>query len=317
MSNSSVPLLSAHSITKSFGPRTARHQVLSDVSADVHAGECLAVIGGSGSGKSTLTRIMLGLESADSGSVEYESQSIVGGRKSPGFAALRRESGLVFQDPFSSLDPRWRVAKSVAEPLSLQRRDLNNTDIDERVAAALTMAGLEPADFLNRYPIDLSGGQAQRVVIARAIINEPKVILADEPMSAIDVAARIQILDTFAAIRAARPSTAIIMVSHDLGVVQHIADRILVLHDGRLEETGSTAEVLGQPQSDYTVSSSRQPRYSTVFGSLSWRELSNAVRLRELRVPSYSPQSASRPAPLREGSRGRRRHALVAGCAMV
>ena len=84
MSNSSVPLLSAHSITKSFGPRTARHQVLFDVSADVHAGECLAVIGGSGSGKSTLTRIMLGLESADSGSVEYESQSIVGGRKSPG-----------------------------------------------------------------------------------------------------------------------------------------------------------------------------------------------------------------------------------------
>ena len=86
------------------------------------------------------------------------------------------------------------------------------------------------------------------MVIARAIINEPKVILADEPMSAIDVAARIQILDTFAAIRAARPSTAIIMVSHDLGVVQHIADRILVLHDGRLEETGSTAEVLGNPQ---------------------------------------------------------------------
>ena len=140
----------------------------------------------------------------------------------------------------------------MAEPLSLQRRDLNNTDIDERVAAALTMAGLEPADFLNRYPIDLSGGQAQRVVIARAIINEPKVILADEPMSAIDVAARIQILDTFAAIRAARPSH-----RHHHGlprsrVVQHIADRILVLHDGRLEETGSTAEVLGNPQSDYT-----------------------------------------------------------------
>ena len=253
MSNSGVPPFSAHSITKSFGPRTARHQVLFDVSADVHAGECLAVIGGSGSGKSTLTRIMLGLESADSGSVEYESQSIVGGRKMAGIGrALRRESGLVFQDPFSSLDPRWRVAKSVAEPLSLQRRDLNNTDIDERVAAALTMAGLEPADFLNRYPIDLSGGQAQRVVIARAIINEPEVILADGPMSAIDVAARMQILDTFAAIRAARPSTAIIMVSHDLGVVQHIADRILVLNDGRLEETGSTAEVLGNPQSDYT-----------------------------------------------------------------
>ena len=257
MSNSSVPLLSAHSITKSFGPRTARHQVLFDVSADVHAGECLAVIGGSG-----LRQIHADPHYAGLGIRGLRQRGIrepihVGGRKSPGFAALRRESGLVFQDPFSSLDPRWRVAKSVAEPLSLQRRDLNNTDIDERVAAALTMAGLEPADFLNRYPIDLSGGQAQRVVIARAIINEPKVILADEPMSAIDVAARIQILDTFAAIRAARPSTAIIMVSHDLGVVQHIADRILVLHDGRLEETGSTAEVLGNPQSDYTRSAHR------------------------------------------------------------
>ena len=97
MSNSSVPLLSAHSITKSFGPRTARHQVLFDVSADVHAGECLAVIGGSGSGKSTLTRIMLGLESADSGSVEYESQSIVAAEIA-GIRGLRRESGLVFQD---------------------------------------------------------------------------------------------------------------------------------------------------------------------------------------------------------------------------
>ena len=112
MSNSSVPLLSAPSITKSFGPRTARHQVLFDVSADVHAGECLAVIGGSGSGKSTLTRIMLGLESADSGSVEYESQSIVGGRKSPGLAARRRATGQVFHDPIYSRAPPLRVAQS-------------------------------------------------------------------------------------------------------------------------------------------------------------------------------------------------------------
>ncbi|MFQ6187629.1 ATP-binding cassette domain-containing protein, partial [Bifidobacterium longum] len=108
MSNSSVPLLSAHSITKSFGPRTARHQVLFDVSADVHAGECLAVIGGSGSGKSTLTRIMLGLESADSGSVEYESQSIVGGRKSPGLAAQRPATGLGVPGPVSNRGPPWQ-----------------------------------------------------------------------------------------------------------------------------------------------------------------------------------------------------------------
>lgn len=252
MSDGNKTLLSAHSINKSFGSRSTRRQVLFDVSADVRPGECLAVIGGSGSGKSTLTRIMLGLESADSGTVEYACRSIVGGRKSPGLQALRHESGLVFQDPFSSLDPRWRVGKSVAEPLMLQRHDLSKTEISERVAAALIMVGLDPATFLNRYPVDLSGGQAQRVVIARAIINEPKVILADEPMSAIDVAARIQILDTFAAIHETHRETSLIMVSHDLGVVQHIADRILVLHDGRVEEEGPTAEVLGNPQSAYT-----------------------------------------------------------------
>ena len=236
MSNSSVPLLSAHSITKSFGPRTARHQVLFDVSADVHAGECLAVIGGSGSGKSTLTRIMLGLESADSGSVEYESQSIVGGRKSPGFAALRRESGLVFQDPFSSLDPRWRVAKSVAEPLSLQRRDLNNTDIDERVAAALTMAGLEPADFLNRYPIDLSGGQAARVALARTLLTDPKVLLADEVDAGLDDdnAAKVATIMADAATR----GMAIIRIRHR--PPDGRATRTLTLDKGRLTEREMT-----------------------------------------------------------------------------
>ena len=236
MSNSSVPLLSAHSITKSFGPRTARHQVLFDVSADVHAGECLAVIGGSGSGKSTLTRIMLGLESADSGSVEYESQSIVGGRKSPGFAALRRESGLVFQDPFSSLDPRWQVAKSVAEPLSLQRRDLNNTDIDERVAAALTMAGLEPADFLNRYPIDLSGGQAARVALARTLLTDPKVLLADEVDAGLDDDNAAKVATIMA--DAAAHGMAIIRIRHR--PPDGRATRTLTLDKGRLTEREMT-----------------------------------------------------------------------------
>ena len=239
MSNSSVPLLSAHSITKSFGPRTARHQVLFDVSADVHAGECLAVIGGSGSGKSTLTRIMLGLESADSGSVEYESQSIVGGRKSPGFAALRRESGLVFQDPFSSLDPRWRVAKSVAEPLSLQRRDLNNTDIDERVAAALTMAGLEPADFLNRYPIDLSGGQAARVALARTLLTDPKVLLADEVDAGLDDDNAAKVATIMA--DAAAHGMAIIRIRHR--PPDGRATRTLMLDAGRLTDLTRDKEV--------------------------------------------------------------------------
>ena len=238
-------LLAARDVSKSFELGKSRQQVLFDVSAEVYAGECLAVIGGSGSGKSTLTRIMLGLEPADSGSVLYRG-NVVGGRD----RTVQRESGLVFQDPFGSLDPRWTVARSVAEPLRL--RGVGRDEASRRAQRALQTVGLEAAAFERRYPVDLSGGQAQRVVIARAIVAEPRVLLADEPMSAIDVAARLQILDAFAAIRAAHPDMALIVVSHDLGVVQHLADRILVLHNGRVEEAGPTAAVLGDPQSEYT-----------------------------------------------------------------
>ena len=240
-----VALLAARDISKSFELGKSRQQVLFDVSSEVYAGECLAVIGGSGSGKSTLTRIMLGLEHADSGSVLYRGNA-VGGRD----RTVQRESGLVFQDPFGSLDPRWTVARSVAEPLRL--RGAGRDEAAQRARRALQTVGLDAAAFERRYPVDLSGGQAQRVAIARAIVAEPRVLLADEPMSAIDVAARLQILDAFAAIRAAHPDMALIVVSHDLGVVQHLADRILVLHNGHVEETGTAAEVLGDPQSAYT-----------------------------------------------------------------
>lgn len=246
------PVLAGEHIDKSFGRRSGRRQVLFDVSVAVHAGECLAVIGGSGSGKSTLTRILLGLETADTGTVTYRGADVAGGRRAAGYEMLRRESGLVFQDPFSSLDPRWTVARSVAEPLRLRHRGMPDDEVDGRVSEALRTVDLDPATFLGRYPVDLSGGQAQRVAIARAIVNEPRIILADEPMSAIDVAARVQILDAFAAIRERRPGMALIMVSHDLGVVQHIADRVVVLHDGRIVEQGPTGRLLADPADPYT-----------------------------------------------------------------
>ena len=280
---SSQPLLVARHVDASFADRAVhrglfsrgrRRQVLFDVSAEVRAGECLAVIGASGSGKTTLTRIMLGLDAADSGQIMYRGSAVA--RGSAGMRALRAESSIVFQDPYSSLDPRWTVERSVSEPLWLRRRALGYAfdEVGAKTVQALARVGLDPRMFLNRYPCDLSGGQAQRVAIARAIVNEPKVILADEPMSAIDVAARVRILETLQSIlhggasagaspagagvleagagepRDQRP--ALIIVSHDLGVVQHIADRILVLHNGRVEESGTTAQVLGSPQSDYT-----------------------------------------------------------------
>ncbi|WP_420829149.1 ABC transporter ATP-binding protein [Bifidobacterium miconisargentati] len=271
------PLLVARDINASFADRVmhrglfgfgrshaSRRQVLFGVSAEVHAGECLAVIGASGSGKTTLTRIMLGLAAADSGSIEYRGEEV--GRGSVGSRALRAESSIVFQDPFGSLDPRWTVERSVSEPLWLRRRALGFAvdEVEGKAAQALARVGLDPRVFLGRYPCDLSGGQAQRVAIARAIVANPRLILADEPMSAIDVAARVQILETFQSILSGEGSgavdtatgqpirPAIIMVSHDLGVVQHIADRILVLREGHVVESGPTDAVLDNPQSDYT-----------------------------------------------------------------
>ena len=226
-------LLQGERVCKVFGPARARHQVLFDVDISVPAGQCVAIIGASGSGKSTLTRILLGLEA-------------------PQLRMLRDESGIVYQNPFESLDPRWTAFRSVAEPMRLRDRRIDDETCERRVREALTLVSLDPDEIMWRYPMDLSGGQAQRVAIARAIVTGPSVLLADEAMSAIDVAARVQILDAFTAIRARNPRMAMLFVSHDLGVVQHIADRVLVLHEGRVVERGTVRQILETPQEDYT-----------------------------------------------------------------
>ena len=216
-------LLEGRGIDKFFGKGRQRRQVLFGVDITVYAGECLAEI-------------------------TYFGKPVQGEVA----GELRRSCGLVFQSPFDSLDPRWRVAESVMEPLLLRHHDWSPEQISAHVDDAFLRVSLDPTVYRNRFPMDLSGGQAQRAAIARAIVDHPTVLLADEPMSAIDVAARVRILDAFAAIRESQPDMAIIMVSHDLGVVQHIADRILVLHDGRAVEVGPTDQVLGHPQDEYT-----------------------------------------------------------------
>jgi len=138
------------------------------------------------------------------------------------------------------------------EPLRLRHHDWSPEQISAHVDDAFLRVSLDPTVYRNRFPMDLSGGQAQRAAIARAIVDHPTVLLADEPMSAIDVAARVQILESFKAIRAAEPEMALIMVSHDLGVVKHIADRIMVVHDGHAVEIGTAAQVLERPKNDYT-----------------------------------------------------------------
>lgn len=225
--------------------------MLFDVNVEVWPGECLGIIGASGSGKSTLTRIMFGLEQPDSGDVLFNGVSILGASGRAQLRSLRAASGIVYQNPFASLDPRWTAGRSIAEPLRLAG-ERDERGIGGQVSRAMELVGLEPSEFMGRYPMDMSGGQAQRVAIARAVVKDPQVMLADEAMSAIDVAARMQILDAFAAIRERDPNMAMVLVSHDLGVVQNIADRIVVMHEGRVVESGPSAQILEQPQQEYT-----------------------------------------------------------------
>ena len=250
-------LLIAKNIHVTLGRALARAEVLKGVDLDLFKGESLAIIGGSGSGKTTLIRAMLGLQKISDGIVTYDSQivnSSTNRKKISDYSALRKETSLVFQHPFAALDPRWTVLKSVAEPLNIWRKSLQLDDatICNRVEEMLQLVGLNPKDFLERYPHELSGGQAQCVAIARALINNPRVLVADEPMSAIDVAERTRILDAFAAIRKERPTMSCIFVSHDLGMIQHLATRVIVLNDGKIVESGRVSDVLNSPQNDYT-----------------------------------------------------------------
>ncbi len=257
VSRENSALLTAKNIHVTLGRALARAEVLKGVDLDLFKGESLAIIGGSGSGKTTLIRAMLGLQKISDGIVTYDSQivnSSTNRKKISDYSALRKETSLVFQHPFAALDPRWTVLKSVAEPLNIWRKSLQLDDatICNRVEEMLQLVGLNPKDFLERYPHELSGGQAQCVAIARALINNPRVLVADEPMSAIDVAERTRILDAFAAIRKERPTMSCVFVSHDLGMIQNLATRVIVLNDGEIVESGRVSDVLNSPQNDYT-----------------------------------------------------------------
>ena len=248
-------LIQAKNVHVSLGRGKSRAEVLKGVDVSLFKAESLAIIGGSGSGKTTLIRAMLGLQKISDGIVTYNSKIVNSSEKySDEYNALRKETSLVFQHPFAALDPRWRVRKSVAEPLNIWKKSLQLDDetINKRVDDVLKLVGLNPYDFAEIYPHELSGGQAQCVAIARALVNNPRVLVADEPMSAIDVAERTRILDAFAAIREERPNMSCIFVSHDLGMIQHLATRVIVLNNGKIVESGSVKNVLNNPRHAYT-----------------------------------------------------------------
>ncbi|MGM9380658.1 ATP-binding cassette domain-containing protein [Streptomyces antibioticus] len=227
-----------------LAPPAHRHAVR-DVSLELREGRSLGVVGESGSGKSTLARLLLALERPDSGTVEYRGRPVRQGRL-PWF---RREVQVVLQDPMGSLDPRATVRDIVAEPLECLKVA---GDHDDRVDELLRAVALDPS-VRDRYPHEFSGGQRQRIAIARALAPGPKVLVGDEPLSALDVSVRAQILALLEDLAEAYGLT-LLLVSHDIGVVRRLCTDVLVMKDGRAVEQGPAAAVLTEPQHPYTRS---------------------------------------------------------------
>lgn len=222
-----------------------------DVSFDLAAGEALALVGESGCGKSTLALTLLGLEPATSGSICLEGKEMVGAPASL-WKETRRHVQMIFQDPYESLNPLMTVGEVVAEPLHVHKLAISRDERRSRIVAALEDAGLKPAEhFLARFPHELSGGQRQRVAIAAALVMEPRLLVADEPVSMLDVSIRAEILNLLADLKTRR-QIAVLFITHDLGTVSAVADRIAVMYLGRIVETGAVGEVMSAPQHPYT-----------------------------------------------------------------
>ncbi|MGD2204062.1 ABC transporter ATP-binding protein [Microbacterium maritypicum] len=223
-------------------------RVLDDVSLRIDEGDSLGLVGESGAGKSTILRLMLGLTAPRDGQVLFEGAPLAL-RDRAQMRRFRASVQPVFQDPYSSLDPRQRIDRIVGEPL----RSLglaSGTEAQRRIAEALGSVGL-PADTARRYPHEFSGGQRQRIAIARAVVSRPRVLLADEPVSALDVTTRVQVLELLDRLHREN-GLALVMVSHDLTAIASACDRTLVLKNGRVVEQGATSAVLHAPQDPYT-----------------------------------------------------------------
>ncbi|MCQ8783429.1 ABC transporter ATP-binding protein [Mangrovibrevibacter kandeliae] len=231
-----------------FAPPVALKAV-NDVSFDLRAGETLGIVGESGCGKSTLGRSILRLIEPTGGRVVWQGRDLTALSASE-MRKARRDLSIIFQDPIASLDPRMTVADIIAEPLRVADPSLDRKARRARVLKAMDEVGLAP-EMASRYPHEFSGGQAQRIGIARAIITEPKLIVCDEPVSALDVSIQAQIVNLLKSLKE-RMGLTLIFISHDLSVVRLVSDRILVLYLGRVVELGPRSEVFAHPAHPYT-----------------------------------------------------------------
>jgi oligopeptide/dipeptide ABC transporter ATP-binding protein len=234
-----------------FSRQTRYVHAVDDVSLNLERGEVIALVGESGCGKSTLALTLMGLEETTAGKILFEGIDITHADEKAK-KLLRQRIQMVFQDPYESLNPTQSIEEIVGEPLVVHKIGANASERNERVVQALEDAGLKPADiYMRRFPHELSGGQRQRVVIAGALVLEPHLLLADEPVSMLDVSIRAEILNLLADLRVSR-QISIIFITHDLGTVGYFADRVAVMYLGRIVEIGKMREVLEKPQHPYT-----------------------------------------------------------------
>jgi peptide/nickel transport system ATP-binding protein len=246
------PLLQVRDLVKHFHAGVAATvKAVDGVSFDIHEGETLALVGESGCGKSTVARLICGLYAPTAGSITFDGVDLAKMHGNAEMMKMRRRFQMIFQDPYASLNPRWRVRKIVAEPLISHGLARDRGDVDKRVGELLTDVGLAPQDG-EKYPHEFSGGQRQRVSIARALSSQPEFLVCDEPTSALDVSVQAQILNLMVDLQREHGLT-YLFISHNLAVVSHISTRVGVMYLGRIVEIAATKTLFSRPLHPYTM----------------------------------------------------------------